>query len=292
MGIFQNSKKFKNCSRQALRVSRRKLGWRFTACFESDLNPYSKVFLVKGKEGIRRCGRPPKWVCVFLCHFCVLSRVFGVACIFSSVRLCLLKALFFCDPLPCSFSLFAAPRSSQEPFFESLLVCRCGFASSIRSSLHCFALCFALYSRVAIAQSCFSVKHVLSIIFDFLPLSHVCFTWCRATVLLHNLVSLRWNIRLTDSLKLEPGCQLQLCDGLLTKLTNGSRCLVRQLTLFRKLSLWGASWKFPIDECSSVETRLSFHLGGIEEGSSCPLDIHKVLRQGPKTFRNFYFEIL
>ena len=100
----------------------------------------------------------------------------------------------------------------------------------------------------------------------------------------HKLVSLSLKYSFGRLSQVETWCRLQLCDGLLTKLTNGSRCLVHKLNLFRKLSLWRASRKFHIDECSSVETRLSSHLGGIEEGSSCPLDVHKSFGKSPKCF--------
>ena len=90
---------------------------------KSDLNPYSKVFLLKGKEGNPAPRTASK-----------LGSRFFVWFLCPCSRLCCGLPFFFCSPFsslvvglcwlaPLAFSLFAAPRSSQETFFEILLIC-------------------------------------------------------------------------------------------------------------------------------------------------------------------------
>ena len=138
---------------------------------KSDLNPYSRVFLLKGKEGNPASRTASKlgsrFFAWFLCHF---SRLWcGLPFVFCSHFSSLLAVLCWLSPL--FFNFCAASRASQALFFERLLMCRCGFASPSRSSLRCFAFSFALYSRLPMMQFWIFAKHPLSIIFDFLPLS-------------------------------------------------------------------------------------------------------------------------
>ena len=107
------------------------------------------------------------------------------------------------------------------------------------------------------------------------------------------------NLRSMHYLEWKPGCRFHLCRGLLKHLNRLALVpgapldfvqnfvlVARGSEIFARRILSSETWLSVshLLRVSDKLNRLALVPGGIEEGSSCPLDVHKVLRQGPNTF--------